>query len=1214
MACISFEHIKYLLEQLDTKSSYKYINPTTHGVLKVKGFIGDSFFYTSSGNKRTVSHINLDRIIPNIYELVPFSIDALVNASGNWRSGFESLLAYTSEFYTCKISKQKHLVWIPEEKHTIGEIGIWTKIEELRSLASEEALQHSSLSITLAQDLTLSIDEIADVLNDLFKRETKELASIIFGLKFQPYISSYGIEAILNRVNSENAITKEAIKAEILKGIQLHAAIVEGKYGLKHNEIDLIANSNENAKRSDYLSNSQECHSAKKKIMKYEDWNYAIKNYFFGTDSSNDIYLSIDKDSFIDYIKRIGLLDDEIEKIQNHQRMRGVVPQSSEEYIWVSFIRLFRTEKTDKASFFNRMTERITMCDSKDKLYMLFPYFALFTMPLANQPDLHASNFYSRLREFLIENGLIKDSDKIGTTDMASLIPPLKKLWLTLEEWAQNNGYKYQLKYQFSDKNEYVAPFLAECLFTATRKEKFKMIFYKAGLAPENDLTNAEIKQILNRYHREIDFDDVKWKDAIEKYGNLIVSTFRKEYAKWDGTAITINKQGNIKRQEYSGTRQALIMQVSPFRGHYEFNLLASIPDASFAEEFDYESELYGNYSFIIDNKDSLADVPIWNDSIANAINIGTTIAFNRVDQSQVELIFKPQECELLSVNKLGFLSCKKIIAGGKYLVLLKKEVYEKYSNWLNENDASEIERHDLSESYRLFTIACMKKDLKDNEIDKFHFQSNISVNLVNTLTIPTEVNEIGIYKGLDAFFNITGINITLDKPKAVFNSEGRVEEVELDFIEACGLWALHKVTHRFTLGKSFQIFCNNEKISGNNYRLIDFKVLQLDEYAELSFNQFGEYAPLGDFKGLNISVSNDVNYGELTKRMMTEGNIKPFSSGEYSYADYLLYAISSRPKCNKYDLESMINTLQFNGKIEVNRENRWAVLDMINNYFRMGYINYVYTKGEHLIAVNKPTLILLPPKIRKEYINSLKVIKQTENYWTAILTGARTPQLMEELIKRTANSKLFSIEVRPSSDGIMPETIFIKADNLDDIQNLASNLGITFFKSIYSNALLNQIASIIEYQDHVMLKESEDYYDDIRNFEVVDYKTLAASGKYKKVHSFSKGKAIATYFPSSFRNQTIMWIDEKQYKVDKYWGHLLGMRFDDAKIVKYNENNSTICLPQVLQLPLLYARALTMVTGEIPKVKNFERSYHICENPYTLSVNIDYILNKIGQ
>lgn len=947
--------------------------------------------------------------------------------------------------------------------------------------------------------------------------------------------------------------------------------------------------------------------------MKYEDWNYAIKNYFFGTDSSNDIYISIDKESFIDYIKGIGVLDDEIEKIQNHQCERGVPPQSSEDYIWASFIRLFRTDKADKASFFNRMTEKITMCDS-NKLYMLFPYFALFTMPLANQPDLHASNFYSRLREFLIENGLIKDCEKIGTTDMASLTPPLKKLWLTLEEWAQNNGYKYQLKYQFGARNEYVAPFLAECLFTATRKEKFKLIFYKAGLAPGSDLTDAEIKLILNKYHREIDFDDRKWKDAIGKYGDLIVSTFRKEYSKWDGIAITINKQGNIKHQEYSGTRQSLIMQVSPFRGHYEFNLLASIPDASFAEEFDYESEEYGNYSFVINNNNSLADTPIWNDNIANAINSGSTITFNRIDQSQVELIFKPQECELLSVNKLDFLSCKRIVAGGKFLVMIKKQIYGKYSNWLNENEASEIKSHDLSESYRLFIIDCVKTDMEDNEIDKFHFQSNISVNLVNTLTIPIEGNEIGIYKGLDAFFDITGINVTMDHPKAVFNSEGKVEEFELDFIEACGLWTLHRVTHLFTLSKSFQIFCNNEKISANNYRLVDFKGIQPDGYEEISFNQFGEYASLGEFKGLNISVSNDVNYGELGKRMMAEGNARPLSSGEYSYSDFLLYTISSRPKCNKYDLESMISTLQFNGRIEINKENRWAVLDMINNYFRMGYINYVYAKGEHLIAVNKPAFILLPPKIQKEYINSLKFIKQTESYWTAILTGARVPKLMEELIKRTSNSKLLSIEIKPSSDSLMPETVFIKADSLDDIQDLASDLGVTFFKSIYSNALLNQMASINEYQDHVMHKVSEDYYDDIKNFEVIDYKTLAELGKYKKIHSFSKGKAIVTYFPSSFRNQTIMWVNDKQYKVDKHWGHLLGMHFDNAKVVKYIEDNSTIRLPQALQLPLLYARALTMVTGEIPKVENFERLYHICENPYTLSVKIEYILNKIGQ
>lgn len=265
MACISFEHIKYLLEQLDIRNSYKYINPATHGILKVKGFVGDSFSYTSSGNKRTVSLVNLDRIIPNIYELVPFSIDALVNASGNWRSGFESLLAHTSEFYTCKINNQKHLVWVPEEKHAIGEIGIWTKMKELRSLASEEALQHHSLSTTLTHDITLSIDEIVDILKDLFKRETKELASIIFGLKFQPYISFYGIDAILNRIDFENAIVKEAIKEEISKGIQLYEVVSEEKYGFKNSEVYSSANSNENTKQPNTLSNPLECQFAKKK-------------------------------------------------------------------------------------------------------------------------------------------------------------------------------------------------------------------------------------------------------------------------------------------------------------------------------------------------------------------------------------------------------------------------------------------------------------------------------------------------------------------------------------------------------------------------------------------------------------------------------------------------------------------------------------------------------------------------------------------------------------------------------------------------------------------------------------------------------------------------------------------------------------------------------------------------------------------------------------
>ena len=142
--------------------------------------------------------------------------------------------------------------------------------------------------------------------------------------------------------------------------------------------------------------------------MKYELWNKAIQSYFFNDDSSSDIYMSIDRDSFIDYISEKGFLAEAIRKIQNYQRENGRPVVSEEDHIWADFLRLFGPRDCRKSSFFRTMKEQVSLLDS-DGLYMMFPYLALFTMPLANSPELHSRNYYTRLTDFLRENQFVFD-------------------------------------------------------------------------------------------------------------------------------------------------------------------------------------------------------------------------------------------------------------------------------------------------------------------------------------------------------------------------------------------------------------------------------------------------------------------------------------------------------------------------------------------------------------------------------------------------------------------------------------------------------------------------------------------------------------------------------------------------------------------------------------------------------------------------------------
>jgi hypothetical protein len=87
-------------------------------------------------------------------------------------------------------------------------------------------------------------------------------------------------------------------------------------------------------------------------------------------------------------------------------------------------------------------------------------------------------------------------------------------------------------------------------------------------------------------------------------------------------------------------------------------------------------------------------------------------------------------------------------------------------------------------------------------------------------------------------------------------------------------------------------------------------------------------------------------------------------------------------------------------------------------------------------------------------------------------------------------------------------------------------------------------------------------------------------------------------------------------YKIDKYWGHFIGMKLANVEVLKYDDATTQIRMPSMLRLPILFARALTLLTGQTPISTNGSRAYNIGLNPYTrvIASDPDDILRKLGQ
>ena len=112
----------------------------------------------------------------------------------------------------------------------------------------------------------------------------------------------------------------------------------------------------------------------------------------------------------------------------------------------------------------------------------------------------------------------------------------------------------------------------------------------------------------------------------------------------------------------------------------------------------------------------------------------------------------------------------------------------------------------------------------------------------------------------------------------------------------------------------------------------------------------------------------------------------------------------------------------------------------------------------------------------------------------------------------------------------------------------------------------------------------------------------------------FSEKGSVVTYYPTKYNEQTVLWYDGEQFSVDKYWGFFIGAALSDAKIARVNDDKTHIQLPRSIKLPILYARALTMMSATIPDNHNGRRIYQLCENPFANALSWDKILEKLNQ
>ena len=195
------------------------------------------------------------------------------------------------------------------------------------------------------------------------------------------------------------------------------------------------------------------------------------------------------------------------------------------------------------------------------------------------------------------------------------------------------------------------------------------------------------------------------------------------------------------------------------------------------------------------------------------------------------------------------------------------------------------------------------------------------------------------------------------------------------------------------------------------------------------------------------------------------------------------------------------------------------------------------------------------------------------------------------------------------------PQSIIIWSCDKDHITSFANEIGLELQFCIYSNSLLHRLGDLNGYIEN--LSVSSVYYDNVSAFDCIDYANLPAIVRNqfyvcpKKTQTDPNGDVVS-YWPNTYSEENIYWKDGQQYVVEKYWSHFIGMRHF-ANNVLTNDDDGSLVAPYKFRLPILYDRALTLITGEMPKAENGLRIYPLYKNPFVKNITVKNILSKLS-
>ncbi|MCY7351539.1 MAG: hypothetical protein LH606_12885 [Cytophagaceae bacterium] len=421
----------------------------------------------------------------------------------------------------------------------------------------------------------------------------------------------------------------------------------------------------------------------------------------------------------------------------------------------------------------------------------------------------------------------------------------------------------------------------------------------------------------------------------------------------------------------------------------------------------------------------------------------------------------------------------------------------------------------------------------------------------------------------------------------------------------------------------AFRLHRKDESLEGK--ALLRFTSQLSGELAENfpGWNQFGkriEPGQLAAVSGLE-SQGTDFNFQHANRHFFFPGNDlgqrhpPHVAQSETTPGDDLLHFLSTKPEWSveafteAFGRVSEIAGINFE---RMTRRKRYALLD----WDALGYLEY-------------------EPERKRIYLNQTQLVPvRTVRGCRAMLVGRRSPELLLKISELMPNYSLLQLSIErgdEANDPLVPGSVFIQSDfsaGKAQLEALAGQLAIPFRASeLPQFGLLDASATVSDYWQTVRSStpcENAAYWPEFAHPFHKD------SLKFNP-GSFDSTSALIEYKLQTWQREVRHWLDGVPYPADRNWGRY-AVAASFRKLVKVHslereeflpviiENGPNLAIPLFMPLPRFFARALTLMSGKLPRLAGFRtpewpqvKFYRVYQGAATPMIT-NFLRNKLGQ